>query len=161
GPGGLALVGTLKDRGGSDFVAPDYAFGRASILRDGDFLALFDPRLGEPRNVGVSRFLSPPILTPNPVVAGRPVRVTALFEGLAGADPRTITWDWGDGDIGRFGRVKKYASPGTYVVQAAFFDPVTTIETFSAPTTLVVLPAGTPQTDVTRASVRLAFAADG
>jgi len=156
-PQALALVGQAPF--GAYFGPPSTKTKFPAI---GAYLLLLDPEAADPLNLtGANHrpvFSSPVIASPNPAVAGRPVRLTAVA-----SDPdrnaMRYAWDFGDGTTSKAkSPSKKYAAADTYAVGVVADDGKGGVAAASG-IDLVVVPADTPYFDVAKVTVALKFAA--
>jgi hypothetical protein len=172
--GSLVVVGDTDFGRRGDFgrfFGPDPARS-AKFASSGAFLVDIDPATGAQRNMRLPAFLAPPVATPNPCVAGRRVTFSAAAEDPTG---RRLSFEWSDDDVGvpadffspagprRAGdsRVTKtFAAAGTYLITARADNRLTGAAD-SETLRLVVLPAGTPVFEATKAVVSLNFTAMG
>jgi hypothetical protein len=128
----------------------------------GTYLLQLDPATAEPLNLTGSNhrpvFSTPVIATPNPAVAGKPVKFMAVATD-ADRNPLHFAWDFGDATTSKAkSPSKKFGAADTYTVSVTADDGKGG-STAGTAIDLVVLPANTPYFDVTKASVSLKFSA--
>lgn len=158
GTSGLALVGNIAGKG---YVGPSAA--KTSFPGDGAFLVVLDPATGDPLNMGANQrpvASIPPICTPNPAVAGKPVK----FRGIASdpdGDKVSFAWHFGDDGSSNAKSPKlTFATPGTHGADFTALDGKGGA-TPSPALSFQVIAAGTPYFDVSKATVALKFTGPG
>jgi hypothetical protein len=155
GPAGLGIVGGCLATGRVGVAGANVKFPAP-----GAYLVLFDPATGDPGNMsGVNHrplFLGPPIATPNPAVAGKPVRWKVLASD-PDKNPLKFFWDFGDETTSTSKAPKKvFASAGTFTTEVTVDDGKGG-QSASLGTDLVVFAAGVPYFDVTKLTLSLKF----
>ncbi len=152
----LAVVGSAPV--GTYFGAPK---SKTNFPGIGGYLLLVDPASADPLNLtGANHrpvFVTPPIASPSPVVAGKPVKFKIV---ATDADRNKLKYSWtlGNGATSTSAGPKTtYPAAGSYDVQATVDDGKGGTAT-SAVLHLPVVAAGTPYFDVTKVQVALNFA---